>query len=210
MPAANRSAAIEALAKGATIDGAIIDIDNKDVDGIRLITDLKGSENTRGIAVIVHTIQTNKDLVLRMVDLGVAAYLLKPFNPDTTKAKLAAVFSKLATHNSQRRHIRIKPNPDELARVSFRLGRSKQLISGRIVDISLGGMAAELFNAPDNESLTIGTSLSKMEISLAGKILTPSSSLVIYKSKILAVRFDILNPPDKKALERYIFKSISS
>jgi two-component system chemotaxis response regulator CheY len=145
-PVANRKAAREALARGDTIDGAIIDIDNKEVEGILLISDLKGAESTRGISVIVHTIQTSKDFVMRMVDLGVAGYLLKPFDPDKARAKLAAIFSKLATHNSQRRHIRIKPNADELARVSFRLGRSKQLTSGRIVDISLGGMAAELFN----------------------------------------------------------------
>ncbi len=210
LPVANRKAAVEALANGAAIDGAIVDIDNKDVDGIQLIADLKGSETTRRISVIVHTIQTNKDLVLRMVDLGVAGYLLKPFDPDTAKAKLAAVFSKLATHNSQRRHIRIKPSLDELARVSFRLGRAKQLISGRIVDISLGGMAAELFNPPENESISPGAAVSRMEIALAGKVLTPSASIVMYKSKVLAVRFDILNPSDKKALERYIFKSISS
>jgi DNA-binding response OmpR family regulator len=210
IPVANRKAALEALDKGAPIDGAIVDIDNKDVDGIQLITDLKASETTRGIAVIVHTIQTSKDFVLRMVDLGVAGYLLKPFVPDTAKAKLAGIFSKLATHNSQRRHIRIKPSPDELARVSFRLGRSTQLTSGRIVDISLGGMAAELFNPPEDEAISQGTPVSRMEIALAGKVLAPSASVVIYKSKVLAVRFEILNPTDKKALERYIFKSISS
>ena len=210
VPVANRKAAREALARGDTIDGAIIDIDNKEVDGISLISDLKGTESTRGISVIVHTIQTSKDFVMRMVDLGVAGYLLKPFDPDKAKAKLAAIFSKLATHNSQRRHIRIKPSADELARVSFRIGRSKQLTSGRIVDISLGGMAAELFNPQDGDAMSQGTALSRMEISLAGKVLSPSASVVLYKSNVLAVRFDILNPADKKTLERYIFKSISS
>jgi DNA-binding response OmpR family regulator len=210
IPVANRKAAMESLAKGSAIEGAIVDIDNKEVDGITLISDLKGAEATRGIAVIVHTIQTSKDFVMRMVDLGVAGYLLKPFDPDKAKAKLAAIFAKLATHNSQRRHIRIKPSPDELARVSFRLGRSTQLTSGRIVDISLGGMACELFNPPDSDAISQGTLLSRMEISLAGKVLSPSASVVIYKAKVLAVRFDILNPTDKKALERYIFKSISS
>jgi c-di-GMP-binding flagellar brake protein YcgR len=78
------------------------------------------------------------------------------------------------------------------------------------VDISLGGMAAELFNPPESEAISQGTALSRMEIALAGKVLTPSASVVIYKSKVLAVRFDILKPTDKKALERYIFKSISS
>jgi two-component system chemotaxis response regulator CheY len=210
VPVASRKGATEALARGDVIDGAIVDIDNKEVEGIALISDLRGAESTRGISVIVHTIQTSKDSVLRMVDLGVAGYLLKPFDPDKAKAKLAAIFAKLATHNSQRRHIRVKPSADELARVSFRLGRSTQLTSGRIVDISVGGMAAELFNPPESDAISQGTALSRMEISLAGKVFSPSASVVLYKSNVLAVRFEILNPTDKKTLERYIFKSISS
>jgi two-component system chemotaxis response regulator CheY len=210
IPLANRKAAQEALEKGEKIDGAIVDIDNKEVDGMELVAELKRSEETRGASVIVHTIQTSKDVVMRMVDLGVAGYLLKPYNPDQARSKLASIFSKLATHNSQRRHIRVKPNPDELARVSFRLGKSSSLISGRIVDISLGGLAAELFNPPEKEPIEAGTPLFRTEISLAGKVLTPSASAVLYKSNVLAAKFDILNPNDKKALERYIFKSISS
>jgi two-component system, chemotaxis family, chemotaxis protein CheY len=210
IPAENRAAANGILAGKDPVEGAIIDIDNKDVDGIALITELKENERTRGMTVIVHTIQTSKDFVMRMVDLGVAGYLLKPFNPDTTKVKLAAIFSKLATHNSQRKHIRVKPDTDELARVSFRLSTSSSLISGRIVDISLGGMATELFNPPAGEPFGAEVSLTHMQIVIGGRELTPSASVVMYKLKVLAVRFEILSPADKKALERYIFKSISS
>lgn len=210
IPLPHRAAAIQALANGEKADGAIIDIDNKDVEGVGLIETLKGSEVTKGLSIIVHTVQTSKDLVMRMVDLGVAGYLLKPFDPDAAKAKLATIFSKLATHNSQRRHIRVRPDADELARVSFRIGKPPALLSGRIVDISLGGFAAELFNAPDANPPVPGAPLSRIEISLAGKVLTPSASTVLYKSRVLATKFDILNPSDKKTLERYIFKRISS
>jgi two-component system chemotaxis response regulator CheY len=210
VPLSNRAAANEALQSGEKADGAIIDIDNKDVDGVALIGEMKGSDATKGLSIIVHTVQTSKDVVMRMVDLGVAGYLLKPFDPDSAKAKLATIFSKLATHNSQRRHIRVRPEPDELARVSFRLGKPPALLSGRIVDISLGGFAAELFNAPETNPPMPGAPLSKMEISLAGKVLTPSASTVLYKSRVLATKFDILTPSDKKTLERYIFKRISS
>ncbi len=210
VPLPHRAAAVEALAKGEKPDGAIIDIDNKDVDGVALIEEIKGSEATKGLSVIVHTVQTSKDLVMRMVDLGVAGYLLKPFDPDSAKAKLATIFAKLATHNAQRRHIRVRPDADELARVSFRMGRPPTLLSGRIVDISLGGFAAELFNPPEANPPAPGAALSRIEISLAGKVLTPSASTVLYKSRVLATKFDILNPADKKTLERYIFKRISS
>lgn len=210
VPCADRKAAMDALGASAAVDGAIVDIDNKDVEGLQLITGLKGGESTRGMTVIVHTVQTSRDTVMRMVELGVAGYLMKPFDPDTAKTRLASIFARLATHNSQRRHIRVRPDPGELARVSFRIGRSKQITSGRIVDISLGGMAAELFNPPEGDSIAPGTPVSRMELALAGKVLSPSASVVMYKLKVLAVRFDILAPADKKALERYIFKSISS
>jgi len=210
VPVPHRTAANEALSRGEKLDGAIVDIDNRDVDGVALIEELKTAEATKGMSVIVHTVQTSKDVVMRMVDLGVAGYLLKPFDPDSAKAKLTTIFAKLATHNSQRRHIRVRPDPDELARVSFRMGKPPALLSGRIVDISLGGFAAELFNPPETNLPGPGAPLSRIEISLAGKVLTPSASTVLYKSRVLATKFDILNPADKRTLERYIFKRISS
>jgi two-component system chemotaxis response regulator CheY len=210
IPVENRQAARLVLGRGDPVEGVIVDIDNKDVEGIQLVAELKEGEQTRRISVIVHTIQTSKEAVMRMVDLGVAGYLLKPFTPEAAKSKLAAIFSKLATHDSQRKHIRVKPDPQELARVSFRVPPSSQLVAGRVVDISLGGMAAELFNLPPTLSLAAGMTLTGMEISLSGKELNPSTSVVLYKLKVLAVRFEILTPTDKKALERYIFKSISS
>ncbi len=169
VPVENRQAARLALDRGDPVEGVIVDIDNKDVEGMQLVSELKEGEQTRRISVIVHTIQTSKDVVMRLVDLGVAGYLLKPFTPETAKIKLASIFSKLATHNSQRKHIRVKPDPQELARVSFRVPPSSQLVSGRIVDISLGGMAAELFNLPPTISLTPGMALTGMGISLSGQ-----------------------------------------
>jgi two-component system chemotaxis response regulator CheY len=211
IPAPTRHAALAAIeeAKGQ-IEGAIVDIDNKDVEGIKLIEELKANAPTSGMSIIVHTVQSSKGFVMRMVELGVVGYLLKPFGSDSAKAKLAAIFSKLATHNSQRKHIRVRPDPGELARASFRVSNSRQLVSGRIVDISLSGMAIELFNPPAPEMLSPGTPVTRLEFSLSGKELAPSGSVVLYKAKVLALRFDIMNPADKKALERYIFKSISS
>jgi two-component system chemotaxis response regulator CheY len=210
IPVADRAAAMNALSTGEAIEGAIIDIDNKSVDGVQLINDLKENAHTRGMSIIVHTVQTSKELVMSMVELGVAGYLLKPFKPETAKTKLATIFSKLSTHNSQRRHIRVKPDPDQMVRVSFRVPNESHLLSGRIVDISLGGMAVELFNPPATEIFSSGVMLSQVKFALSGKELSPQASVVLFKSKVLAVRFDSLVPSDKQSLERYIFKSISS
>ena len=148
VPMAGREAALQALKAGPAVEGVIVDVDNRDVDGPGLIAEMKQDERTRSIPVIVHTVQTGKQAVMHMVALGVAGYLVKPYSAEAARGKLAAIFAKLSSHNSQRRHIRVKPDPDEMARVSFRVSPPPQLVAGRIVDISLGGMAVELFNPP--------------------------------------------------------------
>ena len=44
------------------LSGAIIDLDGKEVGGLELIQDLRASEATQGIRVIVHTVQASKEL----------------------------------------------------------------------------------------------------------------------------------------------------
>lgn len=210
LPAATRAAAWEAVTAAAAVDGAIVDIDNRDVEGTRLIAELRGDARTRALPIIVHTVQAGKDFVMKMIDSGVAGYLLKPFNADTARDKLAVVLGKLAGHNGQRKHIRVQPDPDDLARAHFRLDDHPSLVSAKIVDVSLGGLALELLTSPPAGLLDTGTRIRKLHFSLGGREMAPSATVVLMKSRLLALKFDAIGPTDKKSLERYIFKKISS
>jgi two-component system, chemotaxis family, chemotaxis protein CheY len=210
IPTASRTAALSALGAAADIQGAIVDMDNAEVEGAQLLAEMKAEEGTRGIAVIVHTAQATREFVLKMVEAGVAGYLLKPFNEAAARTKLAGILDRLADHNIQRKHLRIKPDPEELIRVHFRLPSSSPLLSGKLLDISLGGMAVELLTPPGPDVLTSGTRIPRLQFSLGPRELAPSATVVLCKSKVLAVRFETLAASDKAALERYIFKRISS
>ncbi len=210
IPAANRAAARAAIAAGQEIQGAIVDLDDGKVEGSQLLAELRADERTRGMPVIVHTVQASKDFVLKMMEAGIAGYLLKPFNQEAARSRLAGIIDRLADHNSQRRHIRVKPDPEELVRVHFRLPGFPTLYSGKLLDISMGGMATELLNPPATELLYPGVLIPKVQFSLGPRELSPSASVVVWKSKVLALRFETLALADKTALERYIFKQISS
>ena len=210
IPVATRAAAWEAVGAAPDLEAAIIDIDNRDVDGAALVTELRGDPRTRGLAVIVHTVQSGKEFVMEMIESGVAGYLLKPYDPSRARDKLSAILSKLATHNSQRKHFRVRPDPDDLARAHFRLSAGAPLFSGRILDVSLGGMAMELLTLPADGLLQPGTRIPRIEFALGGRELAPSASVVLLKARVLALRFESMAPADTKSLERYIFKKISS
>jgi two-component system chemotaxis response regulator CheY len=211
VPVATRAAALEILESNPDINAVIVDIDNQEVEGSRLIQEMKENESTRGLPVIVHTVQASKEFVLKMIELGVTGYLLKPFREDAARTKLAAILDKLSDHNAQRKHIRVKPDPQEMIRVHFRLPSINHLFSGKIIDISLGGLAIELFNPPpEAQGLAPGGRIAKLQFALGPRELSPSALIVLVKANVVALRFENLSPADKTALERFIFKQISS
>lgn len=210
LPVSNRQTALSALKANPDIDGAIIDIDSKEVEGTELIREIKSSEKTEGIKVIVHTIQSGKDLVVKMVELGVVGYLLKPYNEEDIYPKLKKIFKKTETHNKQRKHIRIKPDPEELLRLSFHLPNFPNLISGKIIDISVGGVAVELYNPPEEDIIKKGTRIPHIQFTLHSKEFSPAGKVILLKGKLLALRFDSLNAGEKTTLAKYIFKRIAT
>jgi two-component system chemotaxis response regulator CheY len=189
IPAAARAAAWEILVSQKDIQGAIIDIDNQEVEGSALIEEMRQSEGTRAIPIIVHTAQASKEFVMKMIEMGVSGYLLKPFREDASR-KLAAILDKISDHNSQRKHIRIKPDPQKMIRVHFRVPGLSSLVSGKLIDVSLGGIALELFNPPDPIHLPTGQRISRLQFALGPRELSPSGVVVAYKANILALRFD--------------------
>jgi DNA-binding response OmpR family regulator len=171
---------------------------------------MRESETLRNVKIIVHTIQASKELVVRMVEDGVAGYLLKPYKEDQIYGKLKKVLDRTLSHDSQRRHIRVKPDPDELLRLSFRLPGLPGMISGRVVDISVGGVAVELFNPPLEEALKPQTQIPSIQFTLLRKQFAPPGKVVLFKENLLALRFDFLTSAERTALARYVFNRIAS
>jgi two-component system chemotaxis response regulator CheY len=210
LPVAGRLQALEALSAQSGVEGAIIDIDSREVEGLQLIGEIRELETSRRLKIIVHTIQSSKELVVRMMEAGVTGYLLKPFKQDQIYAKLKKVLDRTISHDSQRRHIRVKPDPDELLRLHFRLPGLPGMISGRVVDISVGGVAVELFNPPPAEALKPLSQIPSIQFTLLRKQFAPPGKVVLFKEKLLALRFDFLTIGEKTTLARYVFKRIAS
>jgi CheY-like chemotaxis protein len=210
LPVADRLTAWEALRADSSIQGAIVDVDDRAVEGVRLVEEIKADEGTRGISVIVHTSQPNKTFVVRLIETGAAGFLLGTFTPQTGPDRLDRALARLAGHDRQRRHIRVRPDPGEMVRVSFRLPGGTSLLSGLVVDISLGGMAIELLNPPSDGAPGAGVHIPRLSISLTGRELSPAGTVVTSQGRTVAVRFDTLIDADRTALERYIYRRISA
>ena len=182
-----------------------------EVEGSQLIQDLKDGERTQAVRIIVHTIQSQKEFVMRMVELGILGYLLKPFNEEEASAKLKKILEKtISSREEARKHVRVRPDPEELLRVHFKVSNYPNMIGGKVVDISLGGVAIEMFTLLPEGILNTGRIVPKIQFTLVGHTFTPSGQIVLSRGKFLALRFIGMKQADKTALARYISKRISA
>jgi two-component system chemotaxis response regulator CheY len=209
LPAANRGEALEILKSRADVNVAIVDLDSKEVQGEALVKDLRESGSPAGPKLIVQSVQSSRELVVRMMEYGVAGFLLKPYQDKEIYEKLRKAMERCQVPNDRRRHIRVKPDPDELLRLHFRLPGAAGLISGKIIDISVGGVAIELLNPPDPALLKPGTQIPGIQFTLDRKQFAPPGKVVLFREKLLALHFDYLNVAEKTALARYVFKRIA-
>ena len=206
--AQNMKDALSILSK-KDISAIIIDVDNNDVEGLQLIKDIQQDEKLKKIPFIVHSVRSNKEFVMEMIDLGCIGYLLKSLPDETALEKLKQILTKLDNHDTQRKHIRIQPDPEELLRLNFRIPGYSRLISGKILDLSMGGVATELFNPPPYNVLKKGVKIPLIQFNLLAVQIEAEGIVVARKEKIIAIKFTSMSVDNKSNLARYIYKKIS-
>lgn len=82
--------ALEKL-KSASVGLILSDINMPNMDGLELLSALKGQEETRSVPVIMVTTEGSSSRVMEAVSLGAAGYVRKPFTADQIKEKLAGL-----------------------------------------------------------------------------------------------------------------------
>jgi DNA-binding response OmpR family regulator len=70
-------------------DVVLLDLGLPDIDGIELLTRMRASVKHRDVAVLVCSAVPHRDLVVKVVALGVRQFLVKPATDPVLRAKLA-------------------------------------------------------------------------------------------------------------------------
>ena len=87
--AENGRHALEKIAAGS-YDLVLLDIMMPEVDGYRVLAQMKSTPTLRHIPVIMITALEEMESVVRCIEMGAEDYVLKPFNPVLLKARVGA------------------------------------------------------------------------------------------------------------------------
>lgn len=206
LPAANADEAEKVLLANPDVGAAVVDADTPGVGGMELVTRLRRDPKTQHIRVVVHSQQSGREFILQLAELGAAGYLPRGSTPQVALVRLKQALSRTEEHESERKHLRVRPDPNDLLRIHFRLSWHKGIVSGRIVDISMGGMGVDLFNPPPAIRMQPGRVIPTLEFTLGSRNVSTPGVLVTLRGKFCAIRFDNMSSSVKDIVARYIYK----
>jgi len=81
------------LLESGNIGLIMSDINMPNMDGLQLLTAVRGNPAWKHLPVIMITTEGSQAKVLEAVELGATGYVRKPFTPEEIKAKIESCFS---------------------------------------------------------------------------------------------------------------------
>lgn len=83
--ASNGAEALEHLRGGHPVDIVLTDVHMPVMTGVQLVQEIRGDQNLRSLPVVVLTSDTSASRREQLEQLGVRAFLGKPFQPETIR-----------------------------------------------------------------------------------------------------------------------------
>lgn len=115
---------VQALELLATrpFDAAILDLDMPGLSGVEVVETLRASEELRDLPIVILSQERRASVIRALVDLGVAAYLLKPLREESVLGRLAPLLDRIRAR-------RARPGPGR-SRPTLRPGEPVMLVDG--------------------------------------------------------------------------------
>lgn len=85
-----------AMLEQSDFDLLVLDWNMPGTPGIEVLRWVRGNESKSGLPVLMVTAEATREQILEAAELGVNAYILKPFTAGTLKKKLDYIFSRSA------------------------------------------------------------------------------------------------------------------
>ncbi len=190
------------------IDFLFIDFDFANKESFSLLEKIKNKENLSSLHIIGTSFLSNEKFIKETEKYNILAFITKPITKAIITEKINNIFQKYENHYSQRKHIRIKPDPNELLRISFRL-KNKKFVSAKIIDISLGGLAALFYTNFESNELYNGNLIEHVKFEVDNKEVDADTKIITKKSNLISLKFTHFYNESDRFLIKYITKKMA-
>jgi response regulator RpfG family c-di-GMP phosphodiesterase len=190
------------------MDFLLIDLDFADKRSFKLLEKLHSDESYSSLYILTTSFTTSQKFIKELQKYNIIGFISKPITKEIIETKIDLIMNKFKDHFSKRKHVRVKPADNELMRLSIKLKNNKHL-SAKVLDVSLGGIAALLYTKCDDKELDPGKLIEHIVFEASNKEIDVDAVVVNKKENFIAFKFSHFYNNTNKDLTRYIMKKLS-
>lgn len=205
--ASDNDSALDILNK-KSINFLFVDLDFSNNLSFELLKKLKENDKFSSLFIIVTSFNVKEIFLKKLQEYNIVSFIAKPFYKEQIEEKINSIINKVKGHYLRREHIRIIPENDEFMRASFKLKNNKS-ISGKLVNLSMGGFALMLYINYNDEELGRGKLIEHINFIADNREIDVDAKIINKKDKLIAFQFTHFYNDSYKNLSKYIIKKIS-
>jgi response regulator RpfG family c-di-GMP phosphodiesterase len=200
--------AVESILANNTIDFLFLDFDFANNASFILLDSIKKNEKYSKMFVIGTSINSNANFIKQIQKYFLISFMVKPLTPEILKDKFQNIIYKFKNHFPERQHVRVEPAEDELMRISFQL-KDQKFLSAKVVNVSLGGVAAEFFTEINSRDMQPGFLIEHLNFMAGNKEIDVDCKIINNSRKFISFKFTHFYKNSYENLLTYIMKKLS-
>lgn len=186
----------------------IIDNDFANNAASKFLEKLRSRDKNYSYLTICTSFTATNELLATLKQYNLVSFIKKPITMDLIKQKIEQILKKFADHFPARKSVRIKPEPDEMMRANFR--HNNKFYSSKVIDISLGGVACEIYSQNDNPEIDNQIDIENICINIEPKEIQVNAKVVSIKSRFISLKFTDFKGKSYEILTKYILSKIAT
>ena len=197
------------------INCLLLDIDEKHINWIDLINNIKENKKTLGLFIIAITSHDNDNEYINnlIMKCGFNAILYKNNLFSSSINKIIPLLINYNKNDERRKFVRIKPHSNEKIGIEFKINtllKNEISIIGQVIDISPEGVGIHLENKEDLKNVIENDLyINSLKIKIENKIFICDGFIVRKKDSKMAIKYIKTDNDFKNGLACYILKKIN-
>ncbi len=153
--------------------------------------------------------KSDREFIQTLLLLNVTALIPGNLDKNEIYKRVYKIVTSGDVQHEQREFQRVAPRETDEITMNLSVPNSSQIVTGKVINLSIGGVAMQLSNADDSRVLKVGQMVESAQMRLNGKIGVTALKIVAVKEIAIGVRFTHATDHFSNLLGRYLLDRLS-
>ncbi len=183
---------------------AVIEVSPDDEETMFIIKTFNTDEAYSNISVIVNVLDPTKEFMLELLKIGVAGYLIKPFNDKDLYERLSNILTNAKIDISKLKMVNIMPEDNDNVDIKFRSSITNKVVKVTILELSAVSVKFKFQESVSSE-IQLKQLIDNVQIQIGSSRVVTPAFVTCKKDDIATVTFHNITPFDLNKVCKYVY-----